>query len=138
MSDKEKNFYLEVITPEIQEKIDLETISNLRESQKSGIFFKGNEFYLLGRGHSFGMGFFNEYITKSGIKAKEFLGKWIIDNVDYDLIIDNFVIREYETDEWKSNKINESFNFDISSLPVVKNIPQKTISSQLIKTKPKK
>ena len=107
-----------------------ERIKGLKEEQKSTFVFNGEHFYLLGRGHSFLNGFYNEYMTKSGIIGCEYyMNRWEIGDNDYKYINCDFI--EIPKIEYKPTKTD----FNDLSLPIIKNV--KTIGDDLIPVKPK-
>ena len=59
-----------------------EALDNLTDDQKTDMVWKGEEVYWIGKGHSFLLGSFKHYLTKSGIELKCFLrnSEWSIDN----------------------------------------------------------
>ena len=91
---KEPLFHFVYKTDEDVRKENEERSKNVSEDKKSEYTFKGEDLYYEGRGHAFGMGYFNEYITKSGIVAKLFHYslKWVIDNDRYEYVNDEFVL----------------------------------------------
>ena len=66
----------------------------LTEDQKTEFSFNEETLYYIGSGHSFLMGFFKEYITKSGIRAIEYGNNiWLIGGNYYDYLNGKFIIR---------------------------------------------
>ena len=81
-------------TDEDIRKVNEERGKNVSENKKSEYTFNGEDLYFVGMGHSFGMGYFNEYITKSGIVARMFhySQKWGIGNDSYEYVDAEFVL----------------------------------------------
>ena len=75
-------------------------------------------------------GFYNEYITKTGIRATQYAsGLWNIGSDDY---------------EWKNNEFviipkaeSHPIDWDLLSFPIVKNVSAKTLANELQSIKPK-
>jgi hypothetical protein len=117
---------------EIQKEIK-NKIKNLKEEDKTDFIFNNEILYNIGSGHSFGFGFYNEYLTKTGITAIQyFSGKWVINNKNYNYINNEFI--EIITEEVKQTT---PINFDKIEFPVVKQINAKLLISDLISVKPK-
>lgn len=125
---KEKLFYFVYPTKEDKEREKQETIANLKEEQKTDFIFNDEVLYYLGRGHSFGQGFYKEHITKSGIKATfdESSETWNIDNKIYKYENNDFIDITPEPVEYKPIDWSKPLNF-----PMVKNIKNSTIGSEL-------
>lgn len=126
---KESLFYFVYPTKEDKEREKQETIANLKEEQKTDFIFNDEVLYYLGRGHSFGQGFYKEHITKSGIKATfdESSETWNINNKRYKYENSKFIEFPLEPIvEYKPIDRSEILNF-----PMVKKINTKTISSEL-------
>lgn len=111
---------IEYVTSEDMERRDREIIASLSETQKSKYIFNDEPFYLIGTGHDFVYSFFNEYITKSGIKACQYLysGSWSIngDKYKYAYESDTFIKIEIVIEDRK-------IDFDNMTFPVVRKIP---------------
>ena len=112
-------------------------IDNLTEDQKTDIIWNNEPLYLIGRGHDFFRGFFNHFITKSGIELKKFIrrGEWVIDGEK-----DNYT---YTNTEWvrivrEPIKTKPLGSFDSVQLPKVKRVFPGTISSEITPATPKK
>jgi len=90
MSKEEKGFHIVHKTMTDIERENQETANAVTEEQKTEFVFNGENLYYLGGGHAFLNGFFNEYITKSGVKIWQYLsGQWTIfgnSDDDYELI----------------------------------------------------
>jgi hypothetical protein len=130
--DKEPLFHLEFVTEEDQKKKDAETISNLKEEQKSEFVFEGESLYLDYSGHAFLNGFFNSYITKSSIRATQYLsGFWNINGDGYNYEDGKFIKIEYP------EQPSEPIDFNNISFPIVKNVVAKLISDDLVSETPK-
>jgi len=130
MSKEENKFHL-VYTTEEDTKNETEKLTSQITEDKISIFsFKGESLYETGSGHNFVYGFYVEYITKTGIRATQYMsGLWNIGSDDY---------------EWKNNEFviipkaeSHPIDWDTLSFPVVKQVSSKTISSNLINVKPK-
>jgi hypothetical protein len=100
------------------------------EDTKTEIQYNGEYLYFAGIGHAFIHGFFEHYITKSGIDFKCFRGDktsvWHVDNKEM----------TYENEEW-TEIVREPFliNYDWSesfSFPTTTNVSAKTIGSELV------
>ena len=114
------------------ERENLETAEKATEEQKSEYVFNGEPLYYLGVGHAFLYGFFNEYITKSGVKVWEYhSGRWTTNGDDYELV-DNELILIPPTPPTPS----ESIDWSSIKFPRVKNLTG-PIADQLISVKPK-
>lgn len=57
--------------------------SGVTEDMKSEFIFNGEHLYVSGNGHSFGRGFFVEYITKSAIVVRRFGDRWLSNGEEY-------------------------------------------------------
>jgi len=129
--DKKPLFHLETVTEEDQKKKDAETISALKEEQKSEFVFEGETLYLDYSGHSFLNGFFNSYITKNGTRATQnFRGFWNINGDDYNYEDGKFIKIEYP------ERSSELIDFNNISFPLVKNVFAKLISDDLVSETP--
>ena len=110
-----------------------EKSKSVNEDDKSDFIFNGEPFYLIGRGHSFGLGFYEEYITKSAIVGHRYpSGNWLIDSDDYGYVNNEFVLIQKQPHQEKPFD-ESSFNF-----PMVKQVSTKLLSGQLISVQPKK
>lgn len=91
---KEPLFHFVNKTDEDIRKENEERGRNVSENKKSEYTFNGQDLYFVGMGHAFGMGYFNEYITKSGIVARLFHYslKWNIGNDKYEYVDGEFVL----------------------------------------------
>jgi hypothetical protein len=106
-------------------------ISELIEEQKTEFVFNGQFLYILGRGHDFLYGFFTEYITKTGIKARRYSsGIWYIDNNLYDYKNSEFIKRP------KLIINTESVDFSEISLPIIQKSFPKLLANDLVSVKP--
>jgi hypothetical protein len=125
----ENAFKINYITEEDVKIQTLELVKNIKEEAKSEFEFNSEPFYYVGRGHNFAYGFYNEYITKSGIRATQFSsGLWHIGNEEYKY--DNgWVLVERQP--------YTPMDFNELTLPIVKNVNTKTISGDIISVKPK-
>ena len=107
-----------------------ELIKNLSEDKKSEFVFKGEDLYYIGGGHAWLYGFFDEYITKSGIKAWGYhSGKWSIEGNEYEYVDGEFIFIPPPPP-------SEPVDFSSIQLPIVKNVSAKTLSDDLLPIKP--
>jgi len=128
MKDK-LGFHLVIVTDEDVKNETRKLVSEITEEMISKFLFKGEPFYEIGRGHDFVYGFYNEYITKSGIRAKQyFSGYWNIGGDGYEIKNEEFI------------KIPKAGSYPIDwgklSFPIVKKVNAKTIASELISVTP--
>lgn len=128
-------FHFTYTTDEDVKRETLKLVDNISEDDKSIFIFNGESLYQTkGRGHDFVYGFYQEYITKTGIRATQYVsGLWIIGNEQYTYKNDNFELLP-------KTEVNENLSFPIIknlSFPIIKNISSKTISGDLISVKPK-
>lgn len=124
----ESRFKLKFITDDDVKRETLQLVADIKEETKSEFEFDGEPFYCIGRGHSFGYGFYLEYITKTGIRAKQFnSGLWFIGSEEY----------TYDK-KWILIPKPEYTPIDFSKLtfPVVKNVKDTTLAQQLTSVKP--
>ena len=93
MSKEENKFHL-VYTTEEDTKNETEKLTSQITEDKISIFsFKGESLYETGSGHNFVYGFYVEYITKTGIRATQYMsGLWNIGSDDYEWKNNEFVI----------------------------------------------
>jgi hypothetical protein len=136
MSKEEKGFHIVFKTSEDIERENQETANAVTEEQKTEYTFNGENLYYLGRGHSFGYGFFNEYITKSGVKIWQYLsGRWTIHgNVGNDCeLIDN----ELHLIPIKPTPPSKPVDWSSIEFPTVKNVSESSLADKLPSVKPK-
>ena len=76
-------FRLEVKTEEDAKRERLKQASEVTEDMKSEFIFNGEHLYVLGNGHSFGRGFFVEYITESATVVRRFDDRWFSNGEEY-------------------------------------------------------
>ena len=122
--------YLEYSSDEDRKKHLEELISNIEEKNISEFIFNGVPLYITKEyGHAFLYGFYNNYITKSGIFATRYYSWWHIDGKDYD----------YKDNVFIERIIPESKPIDWNDLyfPIIKNVSAKTIADDLVSVKPK-
>ena len=103
----------------------------LTEDQKTEFSFNEETLYYIGSWHSFHMGFFKEYITKSGIAAIEYgNNRWHICGNYYDYLNDKFIMRITPERSKHTNHFN-------NTLPI-KNVSTscKTIAEDLVSIYP--
>lgn len=133
--EKENNeplFKLVVVTEEDRKKEIENIILNLKEEQKTDIIFNNENLYYLGKGHSFGRGFYYEHITKTGIKATKYVGgNWFIGDKEYKYENNEFIDVTPEPIEYKP------IDWSNFSFPIVKNIEPTTIADKLKSIQPK-
>ena len=135
MSKEETGFHIVHKTPEDIERENQETANAVTEEQKTEYTFNGENLYYLGRGHSFGYGFFNEYITKSGVKIWQYLsGRWTIHgNAGNDCeLIDN----ELHLIPIKPTPPREPIDWSSIQFPTVKNVSESSLADKLPSVKP--
>jgi hypothetical protein len=129
----EDKFHFVYKTEEDVKRENQEKSKSVNEDSKSDFVFNGEFFYYIGRGHSFGFGFHEEYITKSAIVGYRYAsGNWIINSNSYEHIDNEFVLIQKKPRQ--ENPLNESsLNF-----PMVKQVSTVLLSGQLISVQPKK
>lgn len=132
MANKEEKvgFHFVIVTESDIENETKNLVNKITEDKISEYVFNGESLYETGgHGHSFGIGYYYEYITKRGLRATQYLsGKWIIGNEDYHRVNGEFIIVEKP----KTYEINWG---DVT-FPVVKNVKPKTLTSELASLKP--
>lgn len=130
MNKEENKFHLVYTTEEDIKNETKKLVSEITEDKISIFSFNGEHFYINGHGHNFVYGFYNEYITKTGIRATRYAsGLWNIGSDDY---------------EWKNNEFviipkaeSHPIDWDTLSFPIVKNVSAKTLANELQSIKPK-
>jgi hypothetical protein len=92
---------------------DTESYVKHIELEESDFVFNGESFYYIGRGHSFGFGFYEEYVTFSGILGRRYAsGNWLINSDSYDYVDNEFVLIQKKPRQ--ENPLDESsLNFTI-------------------------
>ena len=70
--------HIKVVTEKDRAREKRKILKRLSEIQKTDIIFNGEHFYDIGGGHDFVFGFFDSYITKSGVEANDYCGTWRI------------------------------------------------------------
>ena len=129
MNNEETKFHLVYTTEEDTKNETEKLISQITEDKISIFSFKGESLYVTGHGHDFGYGFYVEYITKTGIRATQYVsGLWNIGDNNYRFNEGGFVL----IPKAESHPID----WDNLSFPIVKQVSAKTISSDLISVKP--
>ena len=132
MENKEENlgFHFVYVTESDIENETKNLVSEITEDKVSEYVFNGESLYETGGyGHEFLNGFYNDYITKSGVRATRYhSGKWSIGNDGYHYKNGKFVIIEKP----KTYDINWG---DIT-FPVIKNVSPKTLGGELQSLKP--
>ena len=106
---------LEIINEEEIQKRKNKIIASLTEKQKSQFTFKQQALYKIGNGHDFLNGFYREYVTKTGIEAKQYADRWNIDSNEYIFKNNEFVLIER-----KQSSKNTTTDFTNISFPMVK------------------
>ena len=133
MNNKENTFHIVYVTEEDIKNEITKLVSEITEDKISIFKFKDEAFYYIGRGHNFVFGFYNEYITKTGIRAQQYMSeKWHIGADTYKFKDGDFIILT------KPNSNTTPIDFNSISFPIVKNVNAKLISSDLISMSPKK
>jgi len=131
MNKQENKIHIVYVTEEDIKNETKKLISEITEDKISIFFFNGEALYSTGCGHDFVYGFYTNYITKTGIRATQYVsyGLWNIGSDDYEIKNDEFVLIPKA----------ESYPIDLDKLsfPIVKNVSAKTISEELISVKPK-
>lgn len=129
---KENQLPVEIKTLEDIKRENQELGKLVTEDKKSEYQFNGEYLYFVGVGHAWLDGFFNTYITKSGIKAIQFYeDKWSIDNIEYAYDNGKFV-------QVQSTQVSDiPIDWDSIPFPTVKNVSATTIADKLISVKPK-
>ena len=130
MNKEENKFHLVYTTEEDIKNETKKLVSEITEDKISIFSFNGESLYETGYGHNFVYGFYNEYITKTGIRATQYAsGLWNIGSDDY---------------EWKNNEFviipkaeSHPIDWDLLSFPIVKNVSAKTLANELQSIKPK-
>lgn len=130
MNKEENKFHLVYTTEEDIKNETKKLVSEITEDKISIFSFNGESLYETGYGHNFVYGFYNEYITKTGIRATRYAsGLWNIGSDDY---------------EWKNNEFviipkaeSHPIDWDTLSFPIVKNVSDKTLANELQSIKPK-
>jgi hypothetical protein len=129
---KEKSgFHFVYVTESDIENETNKLVSGITDEKISEYIFNGESLYETGGyGHEFGNGFYNDYITKSGVRATRYhSGKWSIGSDGYRYENGEFIIIEKP----KSYDIN----WEDVTFPIVKNVNERTISDELLSIKPK-
>lgn len=130
MNKEENKFHLVYTTEEDIKNETKKLVSEITEDKISIFSFNGESLYETGYGLNFVYGFYNEYITKTGIRATRYAsGLWNIGSDDY---------------EWKNNEFviipkaeSHPIDWDTLSFPIVKNVSAKTLANELQSIKPK-
>ena len=130
MNKEENKFHLVYTTEGDIKNETKKLVSEITEDKISIFSFNGESLYETGYGHNFVYGFYNEYITKTGIRATQYAsGLWNIGSDDY---------------EWKNNEFviipkaeSHPIDWDTLSFPIVKNVSSKTLANELQSIKPK-
>lgn len=128
--EKKSLFHFEYKTDEDVKRENQELAKSVTEDKKSEYVFNGEDLYYIGVGHAFLYGFFNEYLTKSGIKAWQYhSGWWSIGNDRYDYIDGEFVLVP-------PTPPSEPIDWASIQFPKVKNLTG-PIAGKLISVQPK-
>jgi len=130
MNKEENKFHLVYTTEEDIKNETKKLVSEITEDKIYIFSFNGESLYETGYGLNFVYGFYNEYITKTGIRATRYAsGLWNIGSDDY---------------EWKNNEFviipkaeSHPIDWDTLSFPIVKNVSAKTLANELQSIKPK-
>lgn len=130
--NKKFEFHFVTITESDIENEVRNLVNEISEEKISEYIFNAEILYKTGGyGHSFGKGYYYEYITKSGLRATEYSsGEWIIGNKCFHYDNGEFIIDEIQ-------KINDNnIKCDELIFPMIKNINSKTLSEELESIKP--
>lgn len=131
MNREEKlGFHFVYVTESDIENETKNLVSEITEDKVSEYIFNDESLYETGgHGHAFGMGYYYEYITKSGVRATQYVsGKWLICNDEYRYKNNEFVIIEKPK--------TYDINWGDVTFPVIKNVNPKTLGSELQSLKP--
>jgi hypothetical protein len=122
--------HFKYITDEDIKRETLELVSNIKEEDKSIFVFNDESLYeTKGHGHDFVYGFYQEYVTKSGIRANRYTsGCWIIGN-------DSYFHKDGNFELIPKPEVNE-ISFDNLSFPLAKQVHAKAVSTDLISVTP--
>lgn len=133
MENKEEKlgFHFVIVTEADIENETKNLVSKITEDKVSEYVFNGESLYETGGyGHEFLNGFYNDYITKSGVRATRYhSGKWLIGNDEYLYENNKFVIIEKPK--------TYDINWDDVTFPIIKNVNSRTISDELQSVTPK-
>ena len=111
--------------------------SELEEKNSTSYYYKGEKLYLIGRGHCFGRGFYNEFLTKSAIKVVEFsTGNFYVENRKAKLNGKNEIVLIPEEPKEIKN-IEKKISSEDIKMPIVRNVNSKLVSDDIISVKPK-
>lgn len=129
--DKNKTpvFHLEVMYPQDVINSNIKLAKPLKN--KTDYIFNGEILYKTeGYGHSFMHGFYQNYLTKSGISVEHYYiqDKWLINNEFYELIDNTFVLIPIKPIQPFTG------SFDNMTFPIIKSIIPK--SSNLFSVQP--
>jgi hypothetical protein len=131
-NNKEKSgfHFVYVTEPDIENETN-KLVGEITDEKISEYVFNGESLYETGGyGHEFLNGFYNDYITKSGVRATRYhSGKWSIGSDSYRYENDGFIIIE------KPKSYN--INWEDVTFPIVKNVNARIISDELQSIKPK-
>lgn len=126
-------FHFEVYTEADQKRDDEKKRSEIKEENKSEYNFNGEPFYVTSGGHDFVFGWFNEYMTKTGIKAYGYhSGRWVIGSEEY------YLNKKGEFEKLEYPERDPNFTFENVSFPIVKNVGASTLVQDLPSVQPKK
>jgi hypothetical protein len=133
MSKDKKGFHFVFVTEEDTKRETIELAKNIKEENITNLVFNGEHLYKTGgRGHSFGLGFYEEHITKSGIRATFYInGWWRIGREDYKHNTEN---NEFEL---IPKSPTAEINWDNLSFPIVKNVSARTLAQDIKPYAPK-
>jgi hypothetical protein len=122
--------HFKYITDEDIKRETLELVSNIKEEDKSIFVFNDESLYeTKGHGHDFVYGFYQEYVTKSGIRANQYASSlWIIGN-------DSYFHKDGNFELIPKPEVNE-ISFDNLSFPLAKQVHAKAVSTDLISVTP--
>lgn len=124
---------IEPIYPEDVKRENERIASCLKEEQLSEFSFNGEPLYLIGQGHEFVYGHYNQYLTKSAKPARYYILRnfWCIEGEDYEYVDNEFVLLPKK--EYKSLSLEDVKEF---KFPIIKSTIPKIISNDLISVQP--
>ena len=131
MNKEQNKFHLVYVTEEDIKNETKKLVVEITEDKVSIFSFKGENLYETSpsHGHNLVYGFYTQYITKTGLRATQYVsGLWNIGSDDYKWENGEFVIIP------KAER--HPIDWDSLSFPIVKNVSAKTLASELQSIKP--
>lgn len=127
-----KEMKISYITEEDIKKERLERAVNLTEDELSKYKWNGKPLYKIGHGHSFGRGFYIEYLTKDAECVTQYHDSWFNEGDEYKYnketeIYEQVIIEKVE---------HKDIDFSNLNFPTVKNVKAKSIGMDLEPVKP--